>query len=79
MFLRIPLLFALLSQLVRPGGVVAFHELSGAFSSACSAPPTLVCRRFSSPRDLPAVPVANTEMGFALYRIFQEAGLPRQP
>jgi len=65
-----------LSQLVRPGGVVAFHELSWApflllakGLPLWSAGASLVHETFRRSG-------ANTEMGFALYRIFQEAGLP---
>ncbi len=77
MFLPDPLaVLRSLSQLVRPGGVVAFHELSWApflllaqrlpLWSACASLIHETFRRSG----------ANTEMGFALYRIFQEAGLP---
>jgi len=77
MFLPDPLaVLRSLSQLVRPGGVVAFHELSWApfllfaarlpLWSACAS---LIHETFQRSG-------ANTEMGFALYRIFQEAGLP---
>lgn len=65
-----------LSQLVRPGGAVAFHELSWApFLQLAkrlplwSAGASLVHETFRRSG-------ANTEMGFALYRVFQEAGLP---
>lgn len=65
-----------LSQLVRPGGVLAFHEVSWApllaftaqlpLWSACAS---LIVEAFRGSG-------ANTEMGPGLYRIFQEAGLP---
>src|SRR5947208_7620086 len=65
-----------LSQVVRPGGVIAFHELSWApflllakRLPLWSAGASLVHETFRRSG-------ANTEMGFALYQIFQEAGLP---
>jgi len=65
-----------LSQLVRPAGVVAFHELSWApflllakRLPLWSAGASLVHETFRRSG-------ANTEMGFALYQVFQEAGLP---
>jgi ubiquinone/menaquinone biosynthesis C-methylase UbiE len=65
-----------LVRLVRPGGVIAFQEPSWEpifaisthlplWSSAAS----LMCETFRRSG-------ANPEMGLALYRIFQEAGLP---
>src|SRR2546430_7750087 len=77
MFLPDPLaVLRSLSQLVRPGGVVAFHELSWApflllakRLPLWSAGASLVHETFRRSG-------ANTEMGFALYQIFQEAGLP---
>ena len=65
-----------LSQVVRPGGVLAFQEPSWApvlalsphlplWSSAAS----LICETFQRSG-------ANPEIGLALYGIFQEAGLP---
>jgi len=65
-----------LSQLVRPGGVIAFQEPSWApilplaedlpLWSACAS---LICESLQRSG-------GNTEMGLALYRIFQQAGLP---
>jgi len=65
-----------LSRFVRPGGVLAFHEVSYApflqqakrlpLWSACASLIHETFRRSG----------ANTEMGFDLYRVFQEAGLP---
>ena len=77
MFLPDPLVvLRSLSQLVRQGGVVAFHELSwspflllASRLPLWSAGATLAHEAFRRSG-------ANTEMGFALYRIFQEAGLP---
>jgi ubiquinone/menaquinone biosynthesis C-methylase UbiE len=77
MFLPDPLaVLRSISQLVRPGGVIAFHELSWApflllaarlpLWSACASVVHETFRRSG----------ANTEMGLALYQIFQEAGLP---
>jgi ubiquinone/menaquinone biosynthesis C-methylase UbiE len=66
-----------LSRLVRPGGVLAFQEVSYApFLSLSSHLPlwfacvSLACETFQRSG-------ANTEIGPALYRIFPEAGLPR--
>jgi ubiquinone/menaquinone biosynthesis C-methylase UbiE len=65
-----------LSLLVRPGGVVAFQEPSWAPVFAIlthlalwSAAASLMCETMRRSG-------ANPEMGLALYRIFQEAGLP---
>jgi ubiquinone/menaquinone biosynthesis C-methylase UbiE len=65
-----------LSLLVRPGGVIAFQEPSWAPIFAISthltlwsAAASLMCETIRRSR-------ANPEMGLALYRIFQEAGLP---
>jgi ubiquinone/menaquinone biosynthesis C-methylase UbiE len=65
-----------LSQLVRPGGVLAFQEPSWAPTFAISThlrlwsvAASLMCETFRRSG-------ANPEMGLALYRIFQEAGLP---
>ncbi len=65
-----------LVQLVRPGGVLAFQEPSWAPIFAISthlalwsAAASLMCETFRRSG-------ANPEMGLALYRIFQEAGLP---
>jgi ubiquinone/menaquinone biosynthesis C-methylase UbiE len=77
MFLPDPLaVVRSVSHLVRPGGVIAFHELSWApflllaeRLPLWSAGASLVHETFRRSG-------ANTEMGFALYQIFQEAGLP---
>src|SRR6266436_2230193 len=65
-----------LSLVVRPGGVVAFQEPSWApifaistHLSLWSAGASLMCETIRRSG-------ANPEMGLALYRIFQEAGLP---
>jgi protein-L-isoaspartate O-methyltransferase len=65
-----------LAQLVRCGGVVAFHEISW-------APFLLLAKRFSLwsagvslAHEAFRRSGANTEMGLALYKIFQDAGLP---
>jgi trans-aconitate methyltransferase len=65
-----------LSLLVRPGGVIAFQEPSWAPTFAItthlalwSAAASLMCETFRRSG-------ANPEMGLALYRIFQGAGLP---
>ncbi len=64
------------SELVRPGGILAFQEPSWAPTFAISthlplwsAAASLMCETFRCSG-------ANPEMGLALYRIFQEAGLP---
>jgi 2-polyprenyl-3-methyl-5-hydroxy-6-metoxy-1,4-benzoquinol methylase len=77
MFLPDPLgVLQSLSKLVRPGGVVAFHEISW-------APFLLLAKRFplwyagvSLVHEAFRSSGANTEMGLALYKIFQDAGLP---
>ena len=77
MFLPDPLaVLRFLAQLVRPGGVVAFHEISW-------APFLLLAKRFplwsagvSLAHEAFLSSGANTEMGFALHQLFQEAGLP---
>ena len=65
-----------LSELVRPGGILALQESSWAPIFAISthlplwsAAASLMCETFQRSR-------ANPEIGLALYRIFQEAGLP---
>jgi len=65
-----------LSQLVRPGGVLAFQEVSygpflllSAHLPLWSAGVSLIHEAFQRAG-------ANTEIGLALNRIFQEAGLP---
>ncbi len=65
-----------LSQLVRPGGVVAFHELSWAPFLLLAARLPLWSAGVSLIHETLRRSGANTEVGFALYRIFQEAGLP---
>jgi len=65
-----------LSRLVRPGGVLAFHEVSYApflqqakHLPLWSAAASLIHETFRRSG-------ANTEMGFDLYQVFQQAGLP---
>jgi protein-L-isoaspartate O-methyltransferase len=65
-----------LSQLVRPGGVLAFQESSWAPTFAISThlplwstAASLMCETFKRSG-------ADPEIGLSLYRIFQEAGLP---
>lgn len=65
-----------LSRLVRPGGIVAFHEVSHAPVLALSAHLPLWSATLSLVRETLRRSGANTEMGPALHRIFQEAGLP---
>jgi ubiquinone/menaquinone biosynthesis C-methylase UbiE len=65
-----------LSQLVIPGGVFAFQEVSWAPTIVLAAHLPFWSASLSLARDLLERSGANTEIGFALYRIFQEAGLP---
>jgi ubiquinone/menaquinone biosynthesis C-methylase UbiE len=77
MFVPNPLtIVSSLVQLVRPGGVLAFQEPSWAPTFAItthlplwSTAASLMCETFQRSG-------ANPEMGLALYRMFQEAGLP---
>jgi len=64
------------SRLVRPGGVVAFHEVSHAPVLALSAHLPLWSASASLIAQTLQLSGANIEMGIALHRIFQEAGLP---
>ncbi len=64
------------SQLVRPGGIVAFQEPSWAPGLALAAHLPLWCAAVSVSLEALQRSGADTEMGLALYRIFQEAGLP---
>src|SRR5215831_2434220 len=65
-----------LSQMVRPGGVLAFQEVSNAPALAFNAHLPLLSESGSLVRDTLQRSGANVEMGPALYRMFQEAGLP---
>jgi ubiquinone/menaquinone biosynthesis C-methylase UbiE len=65
-----------LSQLIRPGGVVAFHELSWAPFLLLAAPLPLWSAGATLVHETFRRSGANTEMGFALYQLFQQAGLP---
>ena len=65
-----------LSRLVRPGGVVAFHELSYAPCLVLSEHLPLCFATVSLVREALQRSGANTEIGPALYRVFQEAGVP---
>jgi ubiquinone/menaquinone biosynthesis C-methylase UbiE len=66
----------LMSQLVCPGGIVAFHEpcWSPILPLAAHLPLWSACA--SLIRESLERSGGNTEMGLALYRIFQQAGLP---
>lgn len=64
------------SQLVRPGGVLAFHEPCWAPALAITAHLPLWSAAVSLQCETLKRSGANTEMGLALYRTFQEAGLP---
>jgi ubiquinone/menaquinone biosynthesis C-methylase UbiE len=65
-----------LSQLVRPGGIVAFHEpcWSPILPLAAHLPLWSACA--SLIRESLERSGGNTEMGLSLYRTFQQAGLP---
>ncbi len=65
-----------LSQLVRPGGVLAFHETSWAPALVLTANLPLWFAAASLARETLQRSGANTEMGLALHKVFQEAGLP---
>jgi ubiquinone/menaquinone biosynthesis C-methylase UbiE len=65
-----------LSRLVRPGGVLAFHEVSWAPSLARLAPLPLWSATASIIHETFLRSGANPEMGPDLYQTFQEAGLP---
>ena len=65
-----------LSQVVRPGGVLVFQEVSYAPLLALSAHLSLWSASVSLARETIQRSGANPEMGVALHRDFQEAGLP---
>jgi predicted O-methyltransferase YrrM len=65
-----------LSHMVRPGGVLAFQEVSYAPLLALSAPLPLWSASVSVARDTVERLGAKPEMGVALHRTFKEAGLP---
>jgi len=64
------------NRLVRPGGVVAFQEPSWAAMLALGAGLPLWSQVRHFIREILVRSGANPEMGPALYRAFQEAGLP---
>jgi ubiquinone/menaquinone biosynthesis C-methylase UbiE len=77
MFLPDPVaVLSSLSQLVRPGGVLAFQESSWAPIFAMSTHLPLWSAAASLMWETFRRSGANPEIGLALYRIFQEAGLP---
>jgi len=65
-----------LTEAVRPGGVVVFQEVSYAPLLALSADLPLWSASVSLARETIQRSGANPEMGVALHRKFQEAGLP---
>lgn len=65
-----------LSNMVCPGGVLAFHEVSYAPLLALSAHLPLWSACVTTARDTVQRLGAKPEMGVALHRIFQQAGLP---
>ena len=64
------------SQLIRPGGVLAFQEPSFGLVPTLAAHLPLWSAVVSIGREALRRAGANAEMGPALYRTFQEAGLP---
>jgi hypothetical protein len=77
MFLPDPLgVLCSLSQLVCPGGVVAFHEISWSPFLWLAKSFPLWSAGASLAHEAFRRSGANTEMGFALYKLFQDAGLP---
>jgi len=65
-----------LSRLVRPGGVLAFQDATWVLVLALSAERPLWSACASVIVEAFRCSGADPEMGMALYRIFQEAGLP---
>ena len=64
------------SKIVRPGGAIAFQEISWAHMLLASAGLPLWLAGASVAREALARSGADVEIGFALYRIFLDAGLP---
>jgi SAM-dependent methyltransferase len=64
------------ARLVVPGGVLAFQEVSWIPLLALSARLPLWSRVLAATHDTLLRSGANPEMGFDLYRLFQEAGIP---
>jgi SAM-dependent methyltransferase len=65
-----------ISEVVRPGGVLAFQEVSYAPLLALSSHLPLWSASVAVARETVQRSGANPEMGVALHRNFQEAGLP---
>ena len=65
-----------LVELVRPGGVLAFHEVSWKPSLALTSHLPVWSALASVTRESLERSGGNTEMGIDVYRIFLEAGLP---
>ena len=64
------------SQLVRPGGILAFLEPTWTAALVLAADLPLWSAVLSVSRDTLQGSGANPELGLALYRMFREAGLP---
>jgi SAM-dependent methyltransferase len=64
------------AALVRPGGIVAFHEPAWAPAFAVAPQLSLWTTAASLLRDTLNRSGADTDIGLALHRIFREAGLP---
>jgi len=65
-----------LSQVLRPGGILAFQEPAWSSSFALAANLPLWSAALSVSRETFQRSGANPELGPALFRMFQEAGLP---
>lgn len=64
------------SQILRPGGIVAFQEVSWAHFLLATARLPIWSAAASLAHETLQRSDANVEIGFALYQIFEEAGLP---
>jgi len=65
-----------LSQVLRPGGILAFQEPAWSSSFALAANLPLWSAALSVSRETFEHSGANPELGLRLYKMFQEAGLP---
>jgi hypothetical protein len=64
------------TQMVRPGGVIAFQEISWIPLLGLGSHLPLWSRVLHTIHEISVRCGVNTEMGPQLYRVFQEAGLP---
>jgi 2-polyprenyl-3-methyl-5-hydroxy-6-metoxy-1,4-benzoquinol methylase len=65
-----------MTKLVRPGGILAFHECTWVPFLASAARFPLLSKLLSAIHETFLRAGVNPEMGIALYHIFQEVGLP---